>query len=216
MGDVELEFDVSRIGGRKDLFDFLGPLAHRVHVVVIPERDAEIRRSLADLGEQAPEALIVGGGKRPFGTLVDGLQIQPAAVVHKLRVRDVHRDLLRFDGRINHHVAARQRDEREVMPGQFVGQGARPRLVLGQDVRSELNAGIPGIGDVGNRRRVLAAPGNRRVPDPDIGWGRRDRRVEVREIGGRIQRRRKQAGDGARGRRRGRHRRARGKQEGPT
>src|SRR5204863_9442707 len=58
VGDVELELHVARVGRGKNLIHLLGPFANRVHVIVVPERDAEIRRSFADFGEQTSEPLI--------------------------------------------------------------------------------------------------------------------------------------------------------------
>ena len=48
MSDVEFELGIARIGSGQNLIYFLGTFAERAHVIVISERNAEVRGAFAD------------------------------------------------------------------------------------------------------------------------------------------------------------------------
>src|SRR5438270_797432 len=61
MSDIEFQLRVARIGSGQDLIYFLGTFAERAHVIVISERNAEIRGAFANFRKQVPEAFVVRG-----------------------------------------------------------------------------------------------------------------------------------------------------------
>ena len=168
--DVELEFHVPRIGRVENTVDRLGRLAQRAHVIVVADADAEIRTAPADLGEQTSEPRVIAGGHRaPFRPRVRDLQIEPAGVADESRVARVLVDDLRVRSRLDRDAAARERDERQMMPGEHVAQLARPTAELLQDVGPDLDAGKAERGDIVDRLELVAIPGDRRVSDFDVG-----------------------------------------------
>src|SRR5262249_20703162 len=56
-----------------------------------------------------------------------------------------------------------------------------------EDIGPDLDAGKADIGDVGDRLQIVPAPGDGRVAELDVGWRRRDRRVEIRQVPRRVQ-----------------------------
>src|SRR6266852_1404383 len=75
---IEQELHVPRVGCLEDLGNRFRGFADRVHVMMIGERDAEVRRALTELGHQTSEAHVVARDDRPIlRTRVDYLKIQP-------------------------------------------------------------------------------------------------------------------------------------------
>src|SRR5262249_15788082 len=66
VGDIQLEFDVARVGGAHDPVNFIGRFTQTSHVVVIPQRNAEASGPLPDLSEEAAELLEVRSFRLPI------------------------------------------------------------------------------------------------------------------------------------------------------
>src|ERR1700735_399228 len=64
VSDVEFELRVTWIGRCQNLIYFFGSLSKRAHVIVIAERNPEVRCLLSKCGQQLPESLVVFWGDR--------------------------------------------------------------------------------------------------------------------------------------------------------
>src|SRR6266436_2715836 len=157
MRDIQFQFDVARIRNTHDLIKLFGALAKRAHVIVIAERDSEIRCALAELGESFAQLFEVcrrRGAAR--GAIVDDLEIESARGAQKFGVRRVLGDALFCDRGVAKQVAAGKRHELQlVLVKQIAYRGGTAKLR--DAVRAQLYAAKTNRGDVVDRLAMVAA-----------------------------------------------------------
>ena len=127
MGNVQKQLDVTRVGFVEDALDIRRRFAESAHMIVIANIDAHVRRTLADLSHGLTElAVIVGDGLAAFRHgRISQLQVMAADIADKLGVARVTSDLVGALVCRAAHVAARQRDEFEMMLAEQIAQGLR-------------------------------------------------------------------------------------------
>ncbi len=148
-----------------------------------------LRDLLADLGQQL--SLISEVVRRKRLTLrprADHLQVLATGFLQVLGILDMQIDDRLALGRVERRVAAGERHKLELVLRQQVAQRVRIGKFL-DDIGSKLNARIPERGNIVDRLRIVAAPGNCGIPDLDVARAMMKWRIEVRQIHGGIEQR---------------------------
>src|SRR5215469_11346237 len=85
MRDIQLELYESRVRGFENRVDMLRALADGVHVVVVAQRHTDIRRTLAQLGQEFSEfpAILQRRFSRVRFQLIEDLKIKPPGVSYE-------------------------------------------------------------------------------------------------------------------------------------
>src|ERR1700682_774296 len=121
--DVQFQFDVARIRKAHNLIEFFGALAQRAHVIVIAERDSEIRGALAEFGESLAKLFEVWRSRgTAFRSIVDFLEGESARVAQKLGVRRVLGDAFFRHAGVAEQIAAGKRHELQVALAKWIAQ----------------------------------------------------------------------------------------------
>src|SRR6267154_2363397 len=176
--------------------------------MVISERDSDIRGAFAKFRQSFAQLfVIVGNRDAAFRAIIQDLEVQAAGVTQEFGVSSVLRDALFGGSRITKQVATGKRHELQLMLGEEIthcGGAAKLRDAIGTQLYAAKTDGR----DVFNGLAILAAPGDRRIAEVNLGGRGRQWRVEMREVHGRIKQvaREKRAGGKGRGCRQGCHR----------